>query len=264
MTTKNITHDEKRDIYKILIRRGRKFFNVEAKSLDEAESIKSKVLDFYDKHGYLPERRQIGMKPGRNGSQGLYDIIQPEAINAECTRCKEQVSYRSKAAYQRFLDADKECLNCRRFAGKNKSWGKTKMFNITYSESRRSKPYRVSLYRNGEMFYQQVDTLENAIELRDKVLDFYNTNDRLPSEEECQEQFGIKLRGNIGNKRANISKPATSKFYEVKVSRSRKVYISRHETLSEAQAYRDKAINYYEEHRVLPTVEQVKHLLEHA
>lgn len=264
MTIKNITHDEKRDIHKVLIRRGKKFFNVEAKSLDEAKSIKSKVLDFYEKNGYLPERRQIGMNPGRNGSQGLYDIIQPNAIVSQCTRCKDKVSYHSKAAYQRFLNADKECLNCRRSAGKNASWGKTKLFNITYSESRRSKPYRVSLYRNGEMFYQQVDALENAIELRDKVLDFYNTNDRLPSEEECQEQFGIKLRGNIGNKSPNISKPATSKFYEVKVSRSRKLYISRHETLSEAQAYRDEVIKYYDEHNALPTVEQVKHLLEHS
>lgn len=261
MSVKNIVHDKKRDIYKILIRRGKQFFNMEVPSLDEAKSIKTKVLDFYDKNDRLPERREIGLKPGRSGSQGLYDIVQPKEIVAECTRCKEQVSYKSKAAYQRFLDADKECLNCRRSAGKNKSWGKTKMFNITYSDNRKSKPYRVSLYRNGEMFYQQVDTLENAIKLRDRVLEFYNTNDRLPDEEECQEQFGIRLRGNVGDKKANISKPSTSKFYEVKISRNRKVYISRHETLSEAQAYRDKVLEYFDTHHCLPRFEQVKHLL---
>lgn len=112
------------------------------------------------------------------------------------------------------------------------------------------------------MFYQHIDTLENATATRDKVLDFYKQNGRLPNEEECVEQFGIKVKGHTRDSDSNISKPANSKFYEVKIARKRKMYVSRHETYSEAQVYRNKAIEYYGTHKSLPTFEQVKHLIE--
>ena len=259
---KHITYHASHNRYKIMIRRGKQFFNMETKLLVDAEKIRDDVLVYYDEHQSLPTRQQIGLKNGRQGGTGLYEVKPRRSINDKCTKCDEEVSYKSKAAYQRFLDSDKECLSCRRVNGKKKSWGQSKLFNITFDESRGAKPYRVSIFRKGELFYQHIDTLENAIATRDKVLDFYKQNGRLPNEEECVEQFGIRVKGHTRDSDSNISKPANSKFYEVKIARKRKMYVSRHETLSEAQAYRDKAIKYYSEHNALPTVEQVKYLIE--
>ena len=259
---KHITYHASHNQYKIMIRRGKQFFNMETKLLVDAEKIRDDVLAYYDEHKSLPTRQQIGLKNGRQGGTGLYEVKPRRSINDKCTKCCEEVSYKSKAAYQRFLDADKECLSCRRADGKKKSWGQSKLFNITFDESRGSKPYRVSIFRKGELFYQHIDTLENAIATRNKVLDFYKQDGRLPNEEECVKQFGIRVKGHTRDSDSNISKPANSKFYEVKIARKRKMYVSRHETLSEAQAYRDKAIKYYSEHNALPTVEQVKYLIE--
>lgn len=259
---KHITYHASHNQYKIMIRRGKQFFNMETKLLAEAEKIRDDVLAYYDEHKSLPTRQQIGLDNGRQGGTGLYEVKPRRSINDKCTKCDENVSYKSKAAYQRFLDADKECLSCRRADGKKKSWGQSKLFNITFDESRGAKPYRVSIFRKGELFYQHIDTLENAIATRDKVLDFYKQNGRLPNEEECVEQFDIRTKRHTRSADSNISKRCNSKYYEVKISRRRKMYVSRHETLSEAQVYRDKAVEYYDTHKSLPTFEQVKYLIE--
>lgn len=119
---KHITYHTSHNQYKIMIRRGKQFFNMETKSLAEAEKIRDKVLVYYDEHKSLPTRQQIGLENGRQGGTGLYRVKPKRSINDKCTKCGEEVSYKSKAAYQRFLDADKECLSCRRADGKKKSW----------------------------------------------------------------------------------------------------------------------------------------------
>lgn len=259
---KHITYHASHNQYKIMVRRGQQFFNMETKSLDEAKTIRDKVLAYYEEHKNLPTRQQIGIANGRQGGTGLYNVKPRTVCNEVCSKCGNDVTYKSKKAYQNYLDSNKECLNCRRVDGHRETWGRSKMFNITFDESRGAKPYRVSLFRNGELFYQHLNTLEDAIATRDKALEFYKQNGRLPNEEECVEQFGIRTKGNTRSSDSNIFKYTNSKYYEVKISRNRKMYVSRHETFSEAQLYRDKVIEYYDAHKSLPTVEQVKHLIE--
>lgn len=48
---------------------------------------------------------------------------------------------------------------------------KTGHTNVIYRE--KTNDYLVSILRQGQGFYQAFNTLEEAIEIRDKVLDFY-------------------------------------------------------------------------------------------
>lgn len=50
--------------------------------------------------------------------------------------------------------------------------------NISYNDEKRS--YVVSIYRNGKFFVAMSDTLEEAIDIRDKAIKFFEEHSRLP------------------------------------------------------------------------------------
>lgn len=54
--------------------------------------------------------------------------------------------------------------------------------NISYNN--KFNVYAVNIMRNSQVFRAYTDSLECAIEIRDKVYDFFDDNDRLPSKEE--------------------------------------------------------------------------------
>lgn len=48
--------------------------------------------------------------------------------------------------------------------------------------SKRVKPYRVFIIRNHQKFTKYVDTIEEGVKIRDRALDYYQRNDRLPKD----------------------------------------------------------------------------------
>lgn len=60
--------------------------------------------------------------------------------------------------------------------------------NITFDHSRSD--YHISVYRNGKFFVMRANTLEEAIVIRDKALEFYEEHSRLPK----RSDLGIEKR----------------------------------------------------------------------
>lgn len=62
--------------------------------------------------------------------------------------------------------------------------------NISYNDEKRS--YVVSIYRNGKFFVAMLNTLEEAIDIRDKAIRFFEEHSRLPEKSE----IGLTRRKN--------------------------------------------------------------------
>ena len=179
----NISFDDVRDKYVVKIERRRAEFRYEADTLDEGRSVKSKALDFYASNDRMPSRTDLGLKPGHAGRDGLYTPY-IDVYEDKCVTCERPVRYTTASSYSRFKKQGRSCPYCRRDRDGRKPWNSTKVLNVSYMKDRLDRNYRVSLYRDGQVFFCNVETIEEAIEARDKALAFYKQHNRLPSKEE--------------------------------------------------------------------------------
>ena len=179
----NVSFDDVRNKYIVKIKRNRAEFRYDADSLDEAKSVKSLVLDFYASNDRMPTRTDLDLKPGHEGRDGLYtpylDVYEDKCIN-----CGRSIRYTTAAAYSRFKKRGRSCKYCCRDRKARKPWTSTNVLNVSYMQDRVSRKYRVSLQRDGQIFFCNVETMEEAIEVREKALAFYQRHKRLPSKEE--------------------------------------------------------------------------------
>lgn len=179
----NVSFDDVRNKYIVKIKRNRAEFRYDADSLDEAKSVKSLALDFYANNDRMPSRTDLGLKRGHEGRDGLYtpylDIYEDKCVN-----CGRTIRYTTAAAYSRFKKRGRSCKYCCRDRKARKPWASTNVLNVSYMQDRVSRKYRVSLQRDGQIFFCNVETMEEAIEVREKALAFYQRHKRLPSKEE--------------------------------------------------------------------------------
>lgn len=179
----NISFDNARDKYIVKIKRRRAEFRYDADSLDEAKSVKSRVLDFYASNDRMPTRTDLGLKPGHEGRDGLYTPYL-DVYEDKCVNCSRTIRYTTAAAYSRFKRRGRSCKYCCRDRKARKPWASTNVLNVSYMQDRVSRKYRVSLQRDGQIFFCNVETMEEAIEVREKALEFYKQHNRLPTKEE--------------------------------------------------------------------------------
>lgn len=117
------------------------------------------------------------------------------SIETTCKQCGLKHTYRSHEDYHRFLDRDERCTSCfskdrhdelmdaRNSSDKPNSTNKsTGVKNISF-DNRLSK-YHVMVYRKGHTFSKRTRTLDEAIVIKERVLDFYKEFDRLPNQDE--------------------------------------------------------------------------------
>ena len=179
----NVSFDDVRNKYIVKITRNRAEFRYDTDSLDEARSVKSKALEFYESNDRMPTRTDLGLKSGHEGRDGLYtpylDVYEDKCIN-----CGRTIRYTTAAAYSRFKKRGRSCKYCCRDRKARKPWTSTNVLNVSYMKDRLSRNYRVSLQRDGQIFFCNVETMEEAIEVREKALAFYKQHDRLPTKEE--------------------------------------------------------------------------------
>ena len=179
----NISFDEIRNKYIVKIKRNRAEFRYDADSLDEAKSVKSRALEFYASNDRMPTRTDLNLKPGHEGRDGLYTPYL-DVYEDKCVNCGRTISYTTAAAYSRFKKRGRSCKYCCRDRKARKPWTSTNVLNVSYMQDRVSRKYRVSLQRDGQIFFCNVETMEEAIEVREKALAFYKQHDRLPTKEE--------------------------------------------------------------------------------
>ena len=160
-----------------------------------------------------------------------------------------------------------------------------------------SKPYCVSIARSKQKFNRLVDTIEEGVKIRDRVLRFYQEHDRMPKgyselefsdfpqSEECQKckrsvafnssysyaRFVNSNRvcryclsdirrensGKRNDRMRYISRQRSSMLYIVRFHRRGQKTVVYQALLEEAIAARDKIEKFYDEHLRLPTREEV-------
>lgn len=124
--------------------------------------------------------------------------------------------------------------------------------------------YRLAITKRGAYFTKNLATLEEAIETRNKLLQFIKDYDRLPSREEQEVLFGLKFKPR--NHHHRVQKHANSNTgqlhitfnrsfdrYQIQLTRNRAKFSEISHSLEEAIAIRDEALKFYEEHGRLPS-----------
>lgn len=132
--------------------------------------------------------------------------------------------------------------------------------NIVYRE--KTNDYLVSILRNGRGFYQAFNSLEEAIAIRDKVLESYEKSGKLPTAQD----LGLKRREprlkRPSNKEKHISFDSaySRRPYRVSITKSQIYFVQNFATLEEAIKCRDEILEFYQTFDRLPDREEQQDL----
>lgn len=112
------------------------------------------------------------------------------------------------------------------------------------------------ILRKGQSFRATVESVEEGIELRDKIFDFYERNKRLPLDEEIGFVRVIDRRRHSLSEKHITFQPDYNRyvFHMVKDGQSISANFANKE---QAVELRDRAIEFYEEHGQLPTLYEI-------
>lgn len=134
---------------------------------------------------------------------------------------------------------------------------------ISLEKKYRKNPYRLSMTKHGVYFVKNFATLEEAIETRDKLLQFFKEFDRLPNREEQKVLFDIKFksrrnRSDLKNAKSNtglmnITFNRSFDRYQIQIARQQQRFSAVSRSLEEAIKIRDEALKFYEDHGRLPS-----------
>ena len=121
----------------------------------------------------------------------------------------EAIEYRDKAIqfYEEFrrLPSAKD-LGLRRREHRRKSNNLLNERYISFDKRCGKRPYRLGLTKHGVYFTKNLATLEEAIETRNKLLQFIKDYDRLPDRNEREELFGLKFKPRKKSQRSEACK----------------------------------------------------------
>lgn len=264
----HISFYPKTDDYVIAISRKNKNFYMRTTTLEEAIKVRNKVYSFYERRGRFPNREELGV--ARRESRSKLKRVRTE--NTTCSICGNKYDFSRFSRYQEFLEEGKICGYCKRRQNRDNSISvdnatgilqeKYITFDRTYANSTR---YRVCITKHRQYFAKSYDTLEEAIKIRDQVVDFHNKHDRLPNTREQDELFGIKSKPresrNEKNETSSISNTNMRNItfdkncdrYFIQISRNRRRFSTSSKTLEDAVSVRNAVIEFYKEHGHLPT-----------
>lgn len=134
---------------------------------------------------------------------------------------------------------------------------------ISIEKKNRTRPYQLCMIKHGAYFSKNFATLEEAIEIRARLLQFFKEFDRLPSRKEQEVLFGLKFKprknhrvqnhanSNTGQLHITFNKPYDR--YQIQIVRQQQRFSAVSRSLEEAIAIRDEALKSYEEHGRLPS-----------
>ena len=180
---------------------------------------------------------------------------------------EEAIDVRDKAIqfYEEFsrLPSSKE-LGLRRREHRRKDNRLNERY-ISIEKKNRTRPYQLCVIKHGAYFSKNFATLEEAIEIRAKLLQFFKENDRLPSRKEQEELFGLKFKPRIRkhHRKHTYSRSNTGMLhitfnksydrYQIQVVRQQQRFSAISHSLEEAIAIRDNVLKFYDEYSRLPT-----------
>lgn len=129
--------------------------------------------------------------------------------------------------------------------------------NIAYEL--KSDSYSVTVIRNKSKFYARVYTLEEAVALRNMVLNFYKENGRMPQNSELN--FVSYERKTTYGKYISFDKIQQS--FVLVINRDDERIVVREKNVSELYPIRDRILEFYSIHKRLPKHEEIGVKLKH-
>lgn len=244
-------------------------FEVTASTLEEAISIRDRVRDFIATHDRIPKFEEVDVAPRPRGPKPT----PKQTYRYECSRCNRVTETQLKANYTNFVNAGKICGICRISDAiarnvssdtPNKA-NKLCVRNISFDKSLNR--YNVSVSRHGETFACLAKTLEEATSIKKTVLEFIDSNGRVPTNAEGAEMFGYTARNrsdlskssksySSSTSERHIAKDRCKDVYIVQISRAGRKFSMRIKNLEHAKILRKEVYDYYRTHGMLPKTEE--------
>lgn len=134
--------------------------------------------------------------------------------------------------------------------------------NVTYREELND--YFVQIFRDRKKFSQAFNTLEEAIDARDKAIQFYEEFRRLPSAKE----IGLRRRehrrddGRLRERYIALEKKYRRRPYRLSITKHGVYFVKNFETLEDAIKSRDEVLEFFNEFDRLPNREEQEALFD--
>lgn len=266
---KNICFHKVRKVWFIHFVKHNQKFEVTAATLEEAIDVRDRVRDFIAVHNRIPNFEEIDYIPRPRGPKPM----PKQTYRYECSRCNRVIETRRKDTYSAFLKADRLCGTCRvsdamqRRIAKDIPSNSNKLGerNIWFDD--RMNRYMIGITRSGESFTCSAESLEEAISIKKSVLEFIDSNGRVPTNAEGAEMFGYDTRESKGSLEPrksqvsstgerNISAESGKGFYKVQISRKGRKFSMTIRNLEHAKILRNEVYDYYKTHGRLPKTEE--------
>lgn len=265
----NLSFHKVRKIWTIKFIKHGERFEVTVPSLEDAIDVRDRVRDFIAAHDRIPKFEEIDYVPRPRGPKPMLK----QTYRYECSRCNRVIETRRKDTYSAFLKADRLCGTCRvndamqRRIAKDTPSNSNKLGerNIWFDD--RMNRYMVGITRSGESFTCSAKSLEEAISIKKIVLEFIDSNGRVPTNAEGAEMFGYDTRESKGSLEPrksqvsstgerNISAESGKGFYKVQISRAGRKFAMTIRNLEHAKILRNEVYDYYRTHGMLPKTEE--------
>lgn len=260
----NIIYIESVDRYRVDITRKRKKFYRTTRSLESAIEAKRLALEFYEKHGRLPDNYKELNLPRVESSYEFFIRLEDLPITQICSRCKKYMTYASMSAYKTFAESGDLCHYCR------KDLADLEKFQALSEEEQASKyiskhpdhSYRIDICKRGQNLRFHQRSLNEAIDARDKILKFYDENFRLPSREELKSVLGIELMTkDRDSSMKHIFYRKDRKRYEALITKNYSRIRRSFESLEDAKVFRDLLVEFVTENKRIPTKTEAEDLM---
>lgn len=192
--------------YRLSIRRDGKFVRETYYTIEDARRARDEILDHYDrtkdlKHSSTFQRGNLQHAQLRYGDAEIsYTKLKGDkhsryVATLACVTCGKKFTLARLKAYNRYLDRGRRCKGCHLArtaqdrADRRNECNKANATNYStgiknISQHCRTKYYIVTISRRGKTFCRAVNELEEAIELKKRVLDYYADYDVLPRNDE--------------------------------------------------------------------------------
>lgn len=267
---RNISYDDAKRSYVVSIYHSGRYFRAYLDTLDEAIEIRDRANNFYEKNHFWPTKSDLGLKRRKSRRSKEYASIKQTFV---CSVCKREISYYDKERIKAFVENGNACGYCSRKERFNLSLDvelndpnslKDKYITQVTKKSGRVS-YKVSFHKNQRIIGRSFKSLTEAIEYRDRILDFFKEHSRLPDDSELESIFGLHLinrtlrRSNdLKNDLRNIRYNRKSNKYILCIVRRRDIFNGSFKTLEEAKLARKIVLETYDNTGVMLRVGEVR------
>lgn len=261
----NIIYIKSVDRYRVDITRKRKKFYRTTRSLESAIEAKRLALEFYEKHGRLPDNYKELNLPRVESSYEFFIRLEDLPITQICSRCKKYMTYASMSAYKTFAESGDLCHYCRKDLAdleKFQALSEEEEQASKYISKHSDHSYRIDICKRGQNIRFNQRSLDEAIVSRDKILKFYDEHFRLPSRNELNPVLGIKLMTDDRDPSMKyILYRRDRSRYEVNIIRKGMRVRRSFESLEDAKVFRDLLAEFVDENKRIPTKAEVEDLV---